>query len=419
MTDVIQDGERRHHAVLVSMGGRPAYPLALVDRVIEEGFVHGAESDYRDLVAPFMCDDANFEYPNVFMIQVGEWEVLTAWRRLARGLTANERHMRIGTLNSLKLFMRSWDRDDRIEAYAHAVKSTILEPRGLGSLPFDPLLDMDRQDKLTTWIEYAAYNHFYVALCTDIHKLHVPGTSSHLMQKTTNRSANQLPWIYAQIPLIQEEMRQEAGEAARTAEEETAEKEAAEKEAAEKEAAEKEAAEKEAAEKEAAEKEAAEKEAAEKEAAEKEAANKEVAGKQAAGKQAAEKEKEKTEKEAAARETAEPAEEETTEPAAKERAGPAAKGVVEPAVKKAGPAAKKIDPPAETATPRRSQRISNNARRPRETQRRSRRYENALAPGLLSTSTKRQQQQQQQQQRRRRSAAAAAAANNRPRSPSS
>ncbi|KAI0967875.1 hypothetical protein F4678DRAFT_482901 [Xylaria arbuscula] len=135
--------ERANYNELVNDGGRPLYPIDLVDDVAEDPEAH------QDMLRPWLdYPDADPPRWQVFHEQMGHWRQFRDWQAQARGL-------RIPKYPGLtyNVFHRYFRRAS--PSYTEAVKELLAQYDF--ARPFQLHDDPERQDKLTTWIEYLGF----------------------------------------------------------------------------------------------------------------------------------------------------------------------------------------------------------------------------------------------------------------------
>ncbi|GAP92495.1 putative ankyrin [Rosellinia necatrix] len=135
--------ERAYYNELVNDGGRPLYPIDLVDNVAEDPEAH------QDMLRPWLgypeADPPNWE---VFREQGDHWREFREWQAEARGL-GFPKYRRI----AYDVFR--WHFQRASPTYTEAVKE-LLAQYGF-TRPFQLHDDPKQQDKLTTWIEYLGF----------------------------------------------------------------------------------------------------------------------------------------------------------------------------------------------------------------------------------------------------------------------
>ena len=115
--------ETKHYNTLISEGGRPSHPVSLGRDVLEH-------PDYREILS-YWGGENKWE---VFQSQMGEWRGFRNYQRSNRG-------------------------EGRFLAYIDAVKRSLA--RHGFTRPVELAEDLDRQDKLTTWIEFLDFEHWF------------------------------------------------------------------------------------------------------------------------------------------------------------------------------------------------------------------------------------------------------------------
>ncbi|KAF2964035.1 hypothetical protein GQX73_g9536 [Xylaria multiplex] len=135
--------ERMEYDKLVNSGGRPLYPIELVDDVAKDP---GA---YREMLRPWVEDpDADPPDWDVFHEQWGHWQYFLHWQAQNRGL---------GLPPYVMVEYRSFYQDFRRNCPTYTEAAKNLLARYDFTRPFQFHDDPKMQDKLTTWIEYLVY----------------------------------------------------------------------------------------------------------------------------------------------------------------------------------------------------------------------------------------------------------------------
>lgn len=215
----IREREIEAYNNLVEDGGRPAYPLELLDevtRAVEKSVEStGSPEEYSDLIKPwdapyrpFRSFFSDFEIWDVFQKQWARWQDFRVWQRDNRCIGDwDSNPPRPDTVISLMAWarrshvrnlIREVPRNEAGEAgfpsYADAVKRRLA--RHGFTRPFQLKEDANQQDELTTWIEYLNYEYFLLDLCTTRNRVYV------------KRQHDCLAWVLDQLPLIEAELSQ-------------------------------------------------------------------------------------------------------------------------------------------------------------------------------------------------------------------
>ncbi|KAI0548078.1 hypothetical protein F4679DRAFT_585836 [Xylaria curta] len=126
--------ERRAYDNLIRTGGRPCYPIEMLEDVM-----------------------AN---PKAFseMLQPWVWRLFRQWQQFFRGNFRDWDHQ---TISNLRRLFNSFARcaGPSFSGYVEAVNK-LLGQNGL-TRPFELLEDVQTQDKLSTWIEYLAFAYYF------------------------------------------------------------------------------------------------------------------------------------------------------------------------------------------------------------------------------------------------------------------
>ena len=141
---------------LVKNGGRPLYPIDLVEKIAKD------PKAYRDMLRPWndtplgTDPEGKFRDWGVFWRQFESWRSFRAWQKLHRKDFSGRRDAWFYAGRAYKSFVRAYELwDDGLPEYAEAVKK-LLAQHGF-TRPFQFHEDPTQQDKLTTWIEYLGY----------------------------------------------------------------------------------------------------------------------------------------------------------------------------------------------------------------------------------------------------------------------
>ncbi len=141
----VESYERRCHAELVRDGGRPVYPISLLDTVSRD------PASYRETLRPWL-DHPDKDPPDwsaVFRNQVYHWREFGMWRAYNRSKPpATDQRL-------LAYESFSWHFRRSSPNYTEALK-TLLAQYDF-TRPFQLQDEPAHQDALTTWIEYLGY----------------------------------------------------------------------------------------------------------------------------------------------------------------------------------------------------------------------------------------------------------------------
>ncbi|KAH7271843.1 hypothetical protein MRS44_004412 [Fusarium solani] len=188
--------ERIYYTQLIEDGGRPLYPIELIDEVLEK------PEEYRELVEPLQKYPGDNQPFDIFLEQNERWKDFRKWQKDNRGLEDEndtyDVHVKEATFwaNRMKLDWARADFEDKLKRnplclepewryemkarnrqrlrcrerdcngfadYFEAVKRR-LASHGI-TRPFELKEDPTQQDQLTTWIEYLGYEYW----CLDGH----------------------------------------------------------------------------------------------------------------------------------------------------------------------------------------------------------------------------------------------------------
>ncbi|KAI1421200.1 hypothetical protein F5Y12DRAFT_787643 [Xylaria sp. FL1777] len=135
--------ERRYYNELVNDGGRPLYPIDLIDDVAEDPGAHS------DMLRPWLhCPNADPPQWDVFSEQICHWLEFRDWQAQARGLGFPKyRCLAYDTFH--------WHFRRGSPTYTEAVKNLLAQYDF--ARPFQFHDDPKQQDTLTTWIEYLGF----------------------------------------------------------------------------------------------------------------------------------------------------------------------------------------------------------------------------------------------------------------------
>jgi hypothetical protein len=140
--------ERRCHAMLVKDGGRPLYPISLLDEVSRDP---GA---YKDMLRPWL-DDPDQDPPDwdrVFEKQAYNWRDFRRWQTYNRSEPSSDITTQYQVM-AYESFSRHFRRESL--SYTEALGS-LLAQYGF-TRPFQLQDHAADQDALTTWIEYLGF----------------------------------------------------------------------------------------------------------------------------------------------------------------------------------------------------------------------------------------------------------------------
>ncbi|KAI0423527.1 hypothetical protein F5Y09DRAFT_336517 [Xylaria sp. FL1042] len=148
-----EEVERRDYHSLISDGGRPCYPISLLEDVAND------PEAYSERLRPWLeYEDADPPQWKVFRRQLGSWQMFREWQQFNRD---DFRGWYDCVFSELKLAYNSFDRsyrsDTGFRGYSEAMKN-LLAQYGF-TRPFEFLKDSKQQDQLTTWIEYLGFEY--------------------------------------------------------------------------------------------------------------------------------------------------------------------------------------------------------------------------------------------------------------------
>ncbi|KAI6274166.1 hypothetical protein MCOR14_012039 [Pyricularia oryzae] len=176
--DDTEDGEVSSHRDLVGAGGRPAYPIQLLDQVWEN------PRAYRDILSLFCFSEYEWENPTIFAWQKSRWDLFRAWQKDGR----TGRICTGGTSQAAVKLIQSTRAGDRgLASYVESVRTNALVPLRLQTdliAEFDPTQDPIIQNALTTWLEYVAYRYIQTKCESNSaahHKKHLQKTWEELV----------------------------------------------------------------------------------------------------------------------------------------------------------------------------------------------------------------------------------------------
>ncbi|KAI6593773.1 hypothetical protein MCOR12_007159 [Pyricularia oryzae] len=151
--DDMEDGEVSSHRDLVGAGGRPAYPIQILDQVWEN------PRAYSDILSLFCFLEYEWESPTIFAWQKSRWDLFRAWQKDAR----TGRMCRTRTSQAAVKLIQSTRAGNRgLASYVESVRTNALVPLDLQTdliAKFHPTQDPMIQNALTTWLEYVAYGY--------------------------------------------------------------------------------------------------------------------------------------------------------------------------------------------------------------------------------------------------------------------
>ncbi|KJZ70489.1 hypothetical protein HIM_10118 [Hirsutella minnesotensis 3608] len=193
-------GEAEAYHDLFHDGGRPLYPIDLLEHVLKNS------EDYRDMLRPWQtpCDPKSWK---VFRRQLQRWQDFRKWQNDNRGLEDDDggfpayverikhRTKRYYTEDTMGRYAKwlaeieadisylksgweldQWERErqryscrehgcEGFPDYAEAVKHRLA--RHNFTRPFQLIQDPKQQDKLTTWIEYLGFEYWWLDFYTE------------------------------------------------------------------------------------------------------------------------------------------------------------------------------------------------------------------------------------------------------------
>jgi len=150
--------ETEAYNLLVNEGGRPVYPISLLEGVSRN------PKNYQEMLRPWL-DILNANPPEweVFMKQVRSWREFRQWQKFNRedfGDWDDTRFIEVGL--AYNRFVRAFRYE--YPDYTEAVKK-LLEQHGF-TQSFQFHEDPAQQDKLTTWIEYLGFEYWQLEWST-------------------------------------------------------------------------------------------------------------------------------------------------------------------------------------------------------------------------------------------------------------
>ncbi|CZR65639.1 uncharacterized protein PAC_15539 [Phialocephala subalpina] len=117
--------ETKYYNTLVNEGGRPSHPVSLGRNIIDD------PGEYREILSYWWKGENDWQ---VFESQMGRWREFRRWQRKNR-------------------------EDGRFPKYVEGVKQGLAEHGFTRAFQLDE--DPERQDKLTTWIEFLDYEYWW------------------------------------------------------------------------------------------------------------------------------------------------------------------------------------------------------------------------------------------------------------------
>lgn len=146
--------ERRYYEKLVNDGGRPLYPIHLLENVAKDPGAH------QDMLRPWLlCHNASPPEWEVFRSQFFAWGHFRRWQMYNR---RPGRPREVDQEAAYNNFIRYFWRES--QTYAEAAKN-LLEKHDF-TRPFQFHDDPGQQDKLTTWIEFLTFIYSFHELFT-------------------------------------------------------------------------------------------------------------------------------------------------------------------------------------------------------------------------------------------------------------
>ncbi|KAI1199368.1 hypothetical protein F5X97DRAFT_296927 [Nemania serpens] len=146
--------EKRYYESLVDDGGRPLYPVHLLDNVA------GDPGAYQDMLRPWLvCHNANPAEWEVFRAQVFTWKHFRRWQAYNRR-PGSPRH--VDHEVAYNTFLRHFRRES--PTYTEAAKNLLAKYDF--TRPFQFHDDPAQQDTLTTWIEFLVFMYSFHDLYT-------------------------------------------------------------------------------------------------------------------------------------------------------------------------------------------------------------------------------------------------------------
>ncbi|KAK8861834.1 hypothetical protein PGQ11_008069 [Apiospora arundinis] len=144
--------EKELYRKLVQAGGRPCYPIDMLDDVMRDPKAH------RELLKPWMYH-AEQKTPDwqVFDRQLKQWQGFREWQSRHRGVTDPAHYQNLAVEKLYKYFKRR--RTPDFSGYTEAVK-ILLHKQGFQH-PFELREDAEQQDRLSTWMEYLAFAYCF------------------------------------------------------------------------------------------------------------------------------------------------------------------------------------------------------------------------------------------------------------------
>lgn len=147
-----EEHETKAYNALVNDGGRPLYPISLLEEVSKN------PENYQEMLRPWLdIPNANPPKWEVFMRQLRSWKEFRRWQKYNREDFSDWGDQKFV---EVELAYNRFVRACRYEypEYTEAVKK-LLEQHGL-TQSFQFHKDPAQQDKLTTWIEYLGFEYW-------------------------------------------------------------------------------------------------------------------------------------------------------------------------------------------------------------------------------------------------------------------
>ncbi|KAK4152996.1 hypothetical protein C8A00DRAFT_15747 [Chaetomidium leptoderma] len=132
------------HDELVNAGGRPAYPISLIDDVLADPEGHHSILSFWGHVK---------EGWRVFGIQLQRWKAFRVWQKVNRGIHEEEAE------TQQQLRAENHSDGGGFPQYIDTVKRRLAD-HGFNK-PFQLDQDPEHQDNLATWIEYLGYEYWW------------------------------------------------------------------------------------------------------------------------------------------------------------------------------------------------------------------------------------------------------------------
>ena len=150
----IIEKETEEYKKLINHGGRPLYPIDLIEKIAED------PKAYRAMLRPWV--DVNpysgyFRWFTIFREQWVWWKSFRYWQKFHRKDFSNKDED-LALLFKYRNFVRAFQLlDGGLPEYAEAVKKLIAQYGFTRPFQFQFQEDPTQQDKLTTWIEYLGF----------------------------------------------------------------------------------------------------------------------------------------------------------------------------------------------------------------------------------------------------------------------